>query len=1036
MDKKVTLKDIEEAYLYLKNGIYYENNALLHLKKQISNFEYENNFLESENRTNKFHEILMMINEKGHTTLKEKLYKQIKYKKIIKKLKENSLEDILLEEVKTEKIDEEKLKKIINRNKNGEKEEIEFNYIIDCPVEIHVISVLWILKTGYILDKKISKYSYGYRLNLDEEDRLKGRTIFKKYPIQYQKWKDNGLKIAREIIEVGEDAVLINLDLTKFYYHISHKILKEKLEKVSELDLDLTNIILEINKAYGKTVQKESGFKSDEIMPIGLYSSAILANFYLKELDDKILKECAPSYYGRYVDDFFIVFKEYARSETDKIEIRDKKEYFENKLKIFSKESLTILEKLGIKESVNPEDLLYNKKTRVIFLNDSKKEIELHKLENNFLERVSTFAYLPDESVIETLYKKISIEDEESAQIKKYDVSVYLSKIIEIYSKVDCKKNLKGMKRQAKILLDYFTGENIVRYNAYYEKVLIFLVMGSFTKELEKFYNNIKREIESNHGNKEDNKGIFQYLNDSLLFALALNPKLIKSISYKLKSNLIEKIESEKNMDKIILKELSKIINSNMFRQKYVNYPLLNFLNLKNKDTLLKNINFFQTRYFDIAANPDERENLKLCDEKIRLSPRFIHLDEFNIFYIKKHILSHNESINFDYYEKSKKKFLLNYVKNFEESSKIFERSIIKEKIGILDFYKIDTKEKISEIKVGISSLVIKESEIHPILDGNQDLSLEKKERIVNILNEAKKNKVKILIFPEVAIPFQWLGILNEFSRKNDMVITGGLEYIYCPELEYNADNSPKYAFNYLFTILPFATKNYGSSLINIRLKNHYAPGECEVIAGKRFTVPKIENKKYNIFSWKGVHFSNFNCFELADIQDRSKLKNYIDLLITSVFNKDTEYFRNVLKSTCRDLHVFIAQSNTAIYGDCEVIQPTSMEKSILGNIKGGINDNLLVANLEIEKLRKFQLLDRSAQASKDRPFKYTPPGINPNIVKMRINNELERHFKNYNNTQIKLDEKIRLDEKERIINILAEKTGDYEGVKKLLEDV
>ena len=58
-----------------------------------------------------------------------------------------------------------------------------------------------------------------------------------------------------------------------------------------------------------KEILKNKEFKDikkEDILPIGLYSSAILANIYLKDLDDIILKETSPNYYGRYVDDLFL----------------------------------------------------------------------------------------------------------------------------------------------------------------------------------------------------------------------------------------------------------------------------------------------------------------------------------------------------------------------------------------------------------------------------------------------------------------------------------------------------------------------------------------------------------------------------------------------------------------------------------------------------------------------------------------------------------------------------------------------------------
>jgi len=68
----------------------------------------------------------------------------------------------------------------------------------------------------------------------------------------------------------------------------------------------------------------------------------------------------------------------------------------------------------------------------------------------------------------------------------------------------------------------------------------------------------------------------------------------------------------------------------------------------------------------------------------------------------------------------------------------------------------------------------------------------------------------------------------------------------------------------------------------------------------------------------------------------------------------------------------------------------------IKGKIKGGINHNLLVDDIEVKKLREFQLLKNELQKSK-KDFKLTPLGINPDIVRARINNKLEEYWNNNN---------------------------------------
>ena len=603
----ITKEDLIEAYIFLKRTIYYENNNLLHLKYQIAEFETNNNLLIDEKKEIFFDELSKKINkfkdEDGNYLIKEYLEK-INYKKIIKKLEENEENKITLKVLKENCSSESFYNEIKSKLEIDKK--IQYNYIIDCPIELHIISMLWIKKIGYLLDNEIAKYSYGYRL----ENRGEAFPLFKRYYIQYQNWRNNALTKTKEIIKDDEIAIVANLDLKKFYYNVSHNKLKEKLEKFdienssgsSVLNSNLTEIILEINKRYSEKVNKE--LKSEEpntIIPIGLYSSNILANFYLKDLDEAILK-LTPYHYGRYVDDMVIVFKEYDNKNNSKI---DEEDYIEKKLESILKEEDYLI-KLGIKNSFS----LKNKKQQIDIFYGKKQERKLIEMEKRFLVRASTFAFLRHEEDIEKLYKKISDENDDIKE-KKYDVSVYLAKILKIFNGVDKKTSSTKLKEYVETILTFFTEENIIKYSLYYEKVFTLLVMGEFRDEIVNFYNKVNSYIKEIENDANNIKEINLYLKNSLLFALALNPKLGKKLD--------GKIEKE-----IISSKLKMIVSSNMFKQNMICYPLINYLQKSYLEKYLDNINFFDVRYFDLIRDLTDIKDIYLDKEKLSS-----HLDLF-----------------------------------------------------------------------------------------------------------------------------------------------------------------------------------------------------------------------------------------------------------------------------------------------------------------------------------------------------------------------------------------------------------------------
>ena len=74
---------------------------------------------------------------------------------------------------------------------------------IDAPIEIHLLSVLWTVKYGVQIDAKLGDNCIGNRLLLtkDKKTIVHGSGLFKPYFKQYQKWRDDSVSIAQELIK-------------------------------------------------------------------------------------------------------------------------------------------------------------------------------------------------------------------------------------------------------------------------------------------------------------------------------------------------------------------------------------------------------------------------------------------------------------------------------------------------------------------------------------------------------------------------------------------------------------------------------------------------------------------------------------------------------------------------------------------------------------------------------------------------------------------------------------------------------------------
>jgi hypothetical protein len=84
-------------------------------------------------------------------------------------------------------------------------------------------------------------------------------------------------------------------------------------------------------------------------------------------------------------------------------------------------------------------------------------------------------------------------------------------------------------------------------------------------------------------------------------------------------------------------------------------------------------------------------------------------------------------------------------------------------------------------------------------------------------------------------------------------------------------------------------------------------------------------------------------------------MKGKVDALFVPQLNRDTHYFSSIVSATARDLHCFIIQTNTSKYGDSRITAPYKTEMKNIVQVKGGINDVILVGQINLDALHKRQ---------------------------------------------------------------------------------
>lgn len=1058
------IDDIKLAYNKLRTYIYYDNTELLLRQKLV---EFETDTKKDDNLikwviSSPYNDFEDKIKNIFETTRKKTIEAnlEIKFNRILNELN-NYDEDSQFIKYLYQSIDASFFPKKIKANGanlsenfiSNKKTEDKYSLdkitaFINVPIEIHLFSVMWIIKNGFKFESELSDVCKGNRLllNRDKTSLINNSSLFKPYFSQYQQWRDESVSTAQELLKNNKNALFINLDI-KDYYHSTR----------IDLDLYFSNdnndsvntILREVHRLYSAKLSKSYSLPRDfskelnnkSILPIGLLSSYIIANHYLNDLDNIICKKYKPAYYGRYVDDILIVFAE------PKDEINTKSRYKEYKFE-FDKYEQEILDDFGLELGFREEDLttvekylLYNlyPLLKIVPAEDDNRIIKIDKYDSLYCQPDKTLMYYfhADESdlVIDKLkqelnYKSSEFRDlpDDNENLGDFDKNAFYLNYTDSEGKIrtlkDYKENRYGLtvyltnkilgaiKHKKHVeddeinkLLKIFKGKNCIDFFKLWEKIFTFLMVNNKPKEYVDFYFHCITEIQKiGLGEKKfsDTKVSYNRIIDSLIgyldsaheIVLSLNPnfindekKILKNFEYR--SNAMESKYFYNEITRSNSPWASRYRKTNMMRHHYVSIPLLNYTQESYEGKInLINYNFNIEKYtIDRYLIKNSPRPVKFWECSI--SQLFTNLkktsSEISVGNLKTNIADWDEEYSEHFLDEAFERFRL--VNLNHKSKDLFEDSIDPYKKNFFeytlseDIISIKTnsnlKNKLSKPKISVANTFVNDQNIIDALRNKPNVSKNRYQDLVDFLKSTRKNNSDIIVFPEFFIPIEILSSLVRYSEKNESLLITGLEHITVNNI----------AFNFVVTIMPINIDGYKDATLVFRLKNHYAPVEEDIIIGNHYLIPQPLNTRYHIFNWKNIYFSVFYCFELANIIHRSLIKNKIDLLVAVEYNKDVNYFSNLVESVSRDLHCYVVQVNSSHYGDTRISQPTETYRKDIVKLKGGENNVTVMGTIEIDKLREFQRKKYSLTKN-DKTFKVLPPDFDPINVNNRIKNK------------------------------------------------
>ncbi|MHB1678133.1 MAG: reverse transcriptase domain-containing protein [Sulfuriferula sp.] len=597
---------ITTAYRKLKRLVYYDKTDLS-LRQRLANFECDPNF------NKKLLAVKKIVN--SDDPLHEKLFKkwlnEISFRVVPKSLEKDDSSENGKADCEGKFISNVTSAKVFHVAR--------VNYFFDGPIELHLIAVLWIMFEGRVLDAQLGKECYGSRLEDglgNPDDRSAG--LFRKYHELYARWRDSGIRKAKQLLTEERTSVcILGLDVQEYYYYIQLDfnaiallIYEAALEEGNQLELvavpsNMLRCIEAICVAYGKKITPLLQLTHEHVplnagIPIGLCCSPLLANWYLRDFDNAVKTQVRPAYYGRYVDDILLVVP----APEDPSKAVSPVETFMGRILVHA--GILHEPNRGRYEIVKPEGLFLQQGKCILQYFDVKHSIAgLEKFQKKLEENGSDFLLMPvdeaDSSLEDVAYELLyegSVNKFRSVKgmaENRYELAKHLARQTILHLLTDDPPDPKislGLRQ-------FFKGKNAIEFHDLWERVFTFFLIANDPKAEKAFTKHLQSEIKRVRFKDKPSvtECLVNNLENHLTLCLAMSGALGET-----EASLFEN-------DQSTLKEVFR--RANLIRHHFVRMPLLNYTSYLGPLTTRSVEKMFEADY-----------------DKLRLSPRYVNFDE------------------------------------------------------------------------------------------------------------------------------------------------------------------------------------------------------------------------------------------------------------------------------------------------------------------------------------------------------------------------------------------------------------------------
>ncbi|MFO0726483.1 MAG: RNA-directed DNA polymerase [Myxococcota bacterium] len=831
--------------------------------------------------------------------------------------------------------------------------QVKYRLIGTASVDMQVVNAIWCMSSGARIDAALNhehvfashphrggltRFASGLRLSTS-------RPLFQHWASQYERWQRQGLRRMRGALREDRKIVALTMDVQRFYHRLDASFLTSRNFQNAPAvpPIEFSGAEAWLNQFLLQAIETWIGLSPAEErrgLPVGWTSSAVIANAALRSFDQRVLQSLSPVYYGRYVDDVFLVAEPH-RSFSSASEVM---EWLGERLELTKVEGDAPAWHVDLPE-LGRSLVAFGEMKQKVFCLEGEAGLDLVRpIEDAIRHRASEFRALPvlptdDDRVAASALlttNDASIEADalrkaDAISVRRHSFALILKRVSEYRQHIepaswrDQRRAFFGVVRR-----HVLTPRGVAELSGYLPRLFSLAASTSDWKELWVWVRTLVRVRRRLNAGGENKK----------------NPDLARRGWHNLWSHLAESVVTGTDFGE--LDEASSLF-ARLLRLARRTGPEIEIAwrKMEQADWLLRP-RLGRRRLHDTTTSPRWPKHLVpdglaplhrlngdrgFTSDSMMLATRVPDLPELH---------------RIDLAEETDPEATLGALAVLKYG-RMSEREFRVRKSGKIRI----SGDPRGRVRLFVASLLTDDSDWRAATHGLPALGAARFDklrkligRVIEDVVHSKHREPPYLLLPELSLPQAWASFFAAKLAAAGISLIAGLEYRRSPGGDVINEG-----------LLSFCLPGWGRrSFILLQRKRRPAWHEAKELRQAVGLSLATSSSPFPVYVHGDLHLSVIICSDFTDAQARTTLAGKVDLVVVPEWNKDIDGFSTLVEAASLDVHAFIAQINNRAFGDSRVrvAAEKSWERDLV-RLRGGRDDFYSTVDVDYHRLRKFQ---------------------------------------------------------------------------------